>query len=963
MKQGLRLLACGTALAAISMSLPALAQDQPPAQTDAAGADETADANVIIVTATRRASPLSEVPIAVSAVTAASLQNSGANDIRQLNQLAPSLLVSSTGTEANGSARIRGVGTVGDNPGLESSVAVFIDGVYRSRTGAGLSDLGEIERIEVLRGPQGTLFGRNASAGLINIVSKAPEFTFGAKGEITYGNYDFWRVSGRVTGPLSEQVALSLDGVWQQRDGFLKLVDAAGNKVGDTNDRDRYFLRGQALIEPNDALSIRLIGDYTHRDESCCGAAYISTREAYDPSAAPATPVAGDYAFRTNRVATILNAIAPGSVPGTPDPYSRTVSITPGREYASKLKDWGLSGEINYDLGGAKLTSITAYRDYKSRDYGDYDYNRADLIYRDPNTYREFKTFTQELRLQGEAFSGKLDWLVGGYYSNEKLTLVDNIRFGADYGRFSACRLMVGAGASSNLSPAQLSLCAVPIDGNALTPDIGNLIAGTQANLNAGLTAAFINAGLPPVTAAAQAAAISSGLGSGLTALTGIPTGSGDTDARYKQDSESIAAFTHNIVHITNKLDLTVGLRYTHEKKKLSATFANNNATCAALQGSSLPSLATNPALGSAAQLAGGILGLACLGNASTGLNALALNDSFSDDELSGTAVLSWRPTRELMLYGSYSRGYKAGGYNLDRFELGNTGLSSATSAPATYFFPRSAADAPTLRFAAEKVNSFELGAKYSGRKWGANIALFREEFEDFQLNTYNGFSFVVQNINGCGSALTPGSINPPTNGQRCASGDVEPGLVSQGIELELNASPVRDVRVTGGFTYTEAKFAKRLVGSSDGQTPLDPALFLLPNNTNSNAPEIVATMSFAWTPPLGSSGLSGLVYFDGRMTGDYNTGSDLFPEKTQDGYSVWNARVGVRGPDQRWAVEFWGQNVFNTKYTQVAFNTPLQGSGSVAHVQQAGAASATQLFSAYLAEPRTYGVTLRGKF
>ena len=202
MNKGFRLLACGTALAAISIGLPALAQDQTPAQTDDAAADAAADANVIIVTATRRASPLSEVPIAVSAVTAASLQNSGANDIRQLNQLAPSLLVSSTGSEANGSARIRGVGTVGDNPGLESSVAVFIDGVYRSRTGAGLSDLGEIERIEVLRGPQGTLFGRNASAGLINIVSKAPEFTFGAKGEITYGNYDFWRVSGRVTGPV-----------------------------------------------------------------------------------------------------------------------------------------------------------------------------------------------------------------------------------------------------------------------------------------------------------------------------------------------------------------------------------------------------------------------------------------------------------------------------------------------------------------------------------------------------------------------------------------------------------------------------------------------------------------------------------------------------------------------------------------------------------------------------------------
>ncbi|MCH4150928.1 MAG: TonB-dependent receptor [Sphingobium sp.] len=917
MMKTLELLARGTAVAAIAISLSAHAQEPAPQGGDTQAAAPAADDNVIIVTATRRASPLSDVPIAVSAVTAASLQNSGANDIRQLNQLAPSLLVSSSGTEANGAARIRGVGTVGDNPGLESSVAVFIDGVYRSRTGAGLSDLGEIERIEVLRGPQGTLFGRNASAGLINIVSKSPEFKFGAKGEITYGNYDFWRASASITGPVSEQVALRLDGVWSKRDGFMKLVDATGKKVGDTNDRDRYFVRGQALIEPNDALSIRLIGDYTNRDEHCCAAMYISTREV--TAATLNTPPYG-----LSRIATILNKIAPGSVPTTPDPYSRTASITPGREYVSKLKDWGMSGEINYDFGAAKLTSITGYRDYKSRDYGDYDYNRADIVYRDPNTYREFKTFTQELRLQGKAFGDKLDWLVGGYYSNEKLTLVDNIRFGTDYGLFATCRIL----------SASLPAAALPCNSRAsfLAPTVG-VIDQVTAN---------------PI------------LNSALRTLVNIgATGSaGDTDARYRQKSESLAAFTHNIVHITDKLDLTVGLRYTHEKKKLTATFANDNTACTALQtrvaGSpnDLVDLATG-AFGTGTTLAQGILALGCLGNGGTNLNALALNDSFSDNELSGTAVLSYKPSRETLVYASYSRGYKAGGYNLDRFELGNYGTSPLNTSPVTYFFPRSAADAPSLRFAAEKVDAFEIGMKYSTRIWGANIAAFRQEFADFQLNTYNGTSFVVQNIGGCDTALTTG---------RCASGDVKPGLISQGVELEAYVSPARNLRLTGGFTYAEAKFAKRLVGSPDGQTPLDTALFLLPGRINSNAPKMVTTMSFAWTPDIGTSGLSGLLYFDGRMTSDYNTGSDLFPEKAQDGYDVWNARIGLRGPEQRWAVEFWGQNIFNTKYTQVAFNSPLQGSGSIASVQ-AGGASATQLFSAYLAEPRTYGITLRGKF
>ncbi|MET0371567.1 MAG: TonB-dependent receptor [Sphingobium sp.] len=936
---------------ALGATIPlAHAQDQ--AQPQAAAEEASSD---IIVTATRRASPLSDVPIAVSAVGAQAMQNSGANDIRALNQLAPSLLVSSTGTEANASARIRGIGTVGDNPGLESSVAVFIDGVYRSRTGAGLSDLGEIERVEVLRGPQGTLFGRNASAGLINIISKAPEFTFGAKGEITYGNYDYWRLSGRVTGPIADGVALSLDGVWQKRDGFYKVYDKSGARLANTNDRDRYFLRGQALIEPNDALSIRLIGDYTHRDESCCGAAYIETRERV-----PGTGQ-GYLVSPFNRIQAIL--AGQGSVFPT-DPYARNLTISGDHPYVSKLKDWGVSGEINYDLGGAKLTSITAYRDYKSRDYGDYDYSGADLLYRDPGTFRQFKTFTQELRLQGSAFGDKLDWLVGGYYANEKLTLQDNIRFGTDYGRFSACRLMAGTGANSNFPAATLGACGASLPTTLAL--IGSPMSGTQGLLNSNLTAAFINAGIPAPIAAAQAGAISTGLGNGLRALATIAPGTGDTGSRYFQKSENWALFTHNIVHITPTLDLTLGLRYTHESKRFSADLNNNNATCKALQ-SGLAPIATNPALGSAAALAGGILTLTCLGNASIDLNDLDLRDRISDGEFSGTAVLSWKPVDDVLVYGSYSRGYKAGGYNLDRFQLGSTG----TNIVPAVFSPRSNADVTSLRFAAEKVNAFEIGLKYTAPKWSANVAAFRQEFKDFQLNTFNGTSFVVQNINGCKGQLTPGTL--AAGGGRCAGDDVKPGLVSQGVELEVSLTPVRNFRVAGGATYTEAKFADRLVGSGTGSVPLDPALFILPGSINSNAPKLVVTSSVAWTPPIGSSGLSALFYVDSRMSSDYNTGSDLFPEKKQDSVFVMNARIGIRGPNQRWAVELWGQNITNEKYTQVAFSSPLQSSspctssvgqfGTLCGSPPAAVPMANQLISAYLAEPRTYGITLRGSF
>src|SRR5690348_13166734 len=205
----------------------------------------------IVITATRRNQALSDVPMAVSAVTAKNLQHTGATDIRQLNQIAPSLLVSSTSSEAGAAvARIRGVGTVGDNPGLENSVGLFIDGVYRARTGIGLTDLGPIDRIEVLRGPQGTLFGRNTSAGLISIFTAKPRFTPEVSGQIDVGNFNYRRLQASVTGPVANGIALRLDGVWDKRDGFLKDVISGR----DVNDRNRWMLRGQALFQPNDNL-------------------------------------------------------------------------------------------------------------------------------------------------------------------------------------------------------------------------------------------------------------------------------------------------------------------------------------------------------------------------------------------------------------------------------------------------------------------------------------------------------------------------------------------------------------------------------------------------------------------------------------------------------------------------------------------------------------------------------------
>ena len=370
---------------------------------DQAREQQPVDTSDIVITATRRNQALSDVPMAVSAVTAKQLEYSGATDIRQLQQLSPSLLVSSTTSEAGAAvARIRGIGTVGDNPGLESSVGLFIDGVYRSRTGVGFTELGPLDRVEVLRGPQGTLFGRNTSAGLISVITAKPRFTPEVDGQLDIGNFSERRVELSATGPLSDTIAARLDGVWMKRDGFLT-DDVSGR---DVNDRKRWMTRGQILFQPSDNFSFRLIGDYSHRDEECCAAVYLPAHDTTAAGPQPSTIAAFERALGG-----IIND----------DPYHRHTAITPGRNFNNRVNDYGISGEAVYDMGWGELTSITAYRYNKLVRGQDADFNNLDILYRDDNGgyANRFKTFTQELRLQGNTWNNRLDWLVGGYYANE----------------------------------------------------------------------------------------------------------------------------------------------------------------------------------------------------------------------------------------------------------------------------------------------------------------------------------------------------------------------------------------------------------------------------------------------------------------------------------------------------------------------------------------------------------------
>lgn len=877
--------------AVCALAAPALAQETPAPQAAQADEGNTGD---IIVTATRRSEALSDVPLAVSAVTAQSLANSGASDIRALNQLSPSLLVSSTSSEAAaGGARIRGIGTVGDNPGLESSVATFVDGVYRNRAGVGLSELGAIDRIEVLRGPQGTLFGRNASAGLISVITAKPSFKFGAEGDATYGNYETFRVGGGVTGPLGETLAARLDGVYFKRDGFLRDV-VSGRRI---NNRDRWLLRGQLLFQPNDDLSVRLIGDYAQRKEECCGATYLPAQNVSN--------VGGNLVFSPNSIAGLERALG-GII--RDDTYARETSITPGANYRGDVKDWGVSGEINYSFGDINLTSITAYRDWSLVRGQDADFNNLDILQRpgtDANAQRQaFKTFTQELRLQGTAFDDKLNWLVGGYFANEILTLRDNLQYGADYTRYANCLAVAGA-APTTLNPASATCSTLPLAG----------FAGFQNFLAA----------------------------AGLTTLNGIRL-----DDSYRQKSRNYAFFTHNQIKFTDTLSLTLGARYTNERKTLDATFTDTNAYCR-----TLTSFAALPA----ADPRRGLLGLATLPCVipATPTGTLTQNGRVkSEDRITGTAVLSFKPVDELLVYASYSRGYKAGGFNLDRSGLARVPLTATVIggiAPT--------ADTSALTFEPEIVDAFEFGYKLNKPGFDLNIAAFYQKFNGFQLNTFNGLNFIVVNVAACKTSLNGADTDLSNATGTCTSG-TKSGVSSKGLEIEAFLRPIRYVGVNLGLTYTNTSYKNDLV-SSNG-TAFPGALFQLPGRRLSNSSEYVATASFSWTPPIGDSGLSGLFYIDGRLQSDTNTGSDLDIEKVQDAFAVFNGRIGIRGAQQRWALEFWGQNLFNEKFQQVSFDAPLQGGGTTRQTARFGTA-ANQLYGVFLGEPRTYGVTARFKF
>jgi outer membrane receptor protein involved in Fe transport len=852
---------------------------------------QTSSVDDIIVTAQLREQSLQDVPVVVTSLSEEALDNAGVRDIKDLQILTPGMTVTSTQSEASTTARIRGVGTVGDNPGLESSVGIVIDGVYRSRNGVGFGDLGELERIEVLKGPQGTLFGKNTSAGVINILTAIPSFTPGFEAELTGGNFGQYGASGSITGPLNDQVAFRLYAAGRQRDGFYD-VDTGDGPRTETDDANQNFwtARGQLLILPSDNASIRLIADYSRRDEYCCVG--VVTRSS--PTAAIINALTAP-----NGPGTAAQAPAPGVTPFSRQAYAN-------RSTGQVMEDMGLSAEANIDIPSwnARLTSVTSWRNWSTENGQDIDYTGADILYRpEGGDYGyDLSNLTQEFRLAGT--SDKFDWLVGGFATLEQIGRDDTYYYGADYNPFISLLLTSSLSAQTGgaipASPARLGC----FSGNY------NLVpAAARATYFLGCLQG--NPAAPP--------------------LPGAPVnilGQGVAD-HYSQRSESVALFTNNTWRLTDQFDLTLGLRYTVDNKRLLGLQDNvngNGAACAgvlnnaALIAGAFGAVLGSPAAGAAA--ANSLIGPQCLPWNNVFYDNRAISESHDDGVLSGTFKATYRINDDLMAYGSYARGYKGFGYNMDRVQTGVT-------PDASLFFP------------AETVDSYEAGFKATllGGAMLFNATYYYQAFEDFQLNTFLGTAFVVESI---------------------------PELTTQGVDADMMwFTPVEGLTLSGGLTYTDAEYGEFTAAdlTSPGRFP---QLSLLPGARPSFAPEWSAAGSINFDRSLGG-GLRGGFSLSAKYMTEYNTGSDLIPFKMQDAFTVLNGRVSIGTEDERWTVDVWGQNLTDEEYVQVAYNSPLQGTAFQTTVQPNGTyynpALDTQGISAFLGAPRTYGATLRIKY
>ncbi len=390
-----------SAAAVILPITPALAQEADSGV--APSADEAP--NDIIVSARKVKETLQDAPVAVSVITGEFLERTGFVQVSEIVRFVPGIALSPLNTTRASGSKIRGLSTFSFSDGFESSVSTVVDGVVLGREAQGFSDFLDVKSVEVIKGPQGTLFGKNASAGVINIQTNDPEFSFGGSADATYGSFNETKLRGTMTGPIvGDKLAFRLTGTYNKRDGVLDNA-IAGER--DLNDRDGYSLRGKLLFRPSEALRFVLTGDLGHSSNRCCQSTY---RFAGPPSFA--------LGFASNPGALQLrDALAAlGIVPG---PGNRKVGVRDER-ILEKKNSGGVALNIDYDFGDSSLSSITAWRKWNIDEFNEADGVSNSNINSRNGTKVDTEQFTQELRLNTKIGSA-VDIVAGLFFFHQDL--------------------------------------------------------------------------------------------------------------------------------------------------------------------------------------------------------------------------------------------------------------------------------------------------------------------------------------------------------------------------------------------------------------------------------------------------------------------------------------------------------------------------------------------------------------
>ncbi|WP_250461815.1 TonB-dependent receptor domain-containing protein [Microbulbifer litoralis] len=617
---------------ATTAALPALAQDAKLYR----GLEE------VVVTAQKREQNLQDVPVAVSAFSGEQLQEAVVKDIFDLQTNTPGLMAGQNQTNTTSNFAIRGIGTSGQNFGLESSVGLYVDGVYRSRPSSMINNLVDMEAVEVLRGPQGTLFGKNTAAGAIQFRTRAPSHESDGYVEVTAGNYGLINTAAAANVSLVPDVlAVRATGFTSERDGY---VDAAidGDTV-DINNRDRWGARLQALYTPTDTLSARLILDKSEIDELCCAALTVQDsleNEAGEPGPSALLAGLGGTVFTGSQF----------------DDYRTALNFAP----VSRGEDSGASLEVNWDLSDRwTLTSVSASRDYSSYDIIDSDFGNVDIISTENDA--EQSSFSQEIRLDFTGERGNA--VLGAYYFDQDIAL--------DY-------QVTDLDAIDEFLPAALGLNGL-IDGINGFADLTGINAAD----------AFIENYRVPHRADQQHESwalfgqFDYSLTDALTLTMGL---------RYTEEDKSMqTAFSEWVGD-----ERWAWQGDTPDIPAASSYLGQMGAAYAAGDFPTLMALAGDPQV----QAALAPFGQAGWGNWLLAANAprADIDADLSDEQVTGTVKLSYALSADSLVYASYGTGYKSGGTNTDRIAFGFDPLFDAENSSAVELGLKSEFPAQSLR-------------------------------------------------------------------------------------------------------------------------------------------------------------------------------------------------------------------------------------------------------------------------